>query len=532
MWLELKSGSCDAWAMDQEGVYDESLGGYIVPSNPWFDAAVDSPHGPIEFIRFQAGLEAIARYLDLLEGAVGRSLAEERAAFERRDFLARAPSGWEGEAELVASEVLAENEDFLPPFAYGSTLALCFTVFERLLRDLVTLTEDQTSHSLKAFARRRGEPYIAHAQRFLEATFGTDIGVDDETAAELDRLRRLRNRFVHELAEPSSGQPSAQSRLARRLLRSIAARSSTLYAPSAHAPPPWAKCGTRRPGTAMGRLHREHDHADYRYVGSGPAVDDESRARDAMRTLGIDLAAEPISTAACEITWHADVAYGRLHGAHLDDDHLLALIQSADKAGIDCPFGWPQPFVDAVSVHTHGAAWPGRGQPGAPHRRSLRYRLTDEIVREQLNVVPLSVSTDRIGVTAMRCAALLDALAVEGQPVDRAGSGRVVEVYPAAALKHWGLAYRGYKNKTDVTVRDQALHQILVGLPTLILEGDALDRCRHSDDAFDALACALVARGAALGLTMPPSSGRQTERARVEGWIHLPTSDLTRLQRP
>jgi hypothetical protein len=207
MWLELKSGSCDAWAMDQEGVYNELLGGYIVPSNPWFDAAVDSPHGPIEFIRFQAGLEAIARYLDLLEEAVGRSLAEERAAFERRDFLARAPSGWEGEAELVASEVLAENEDFLPPFAYGSTLALCFTVFERLLRDLVTLTEDQTSHSLKAFARRRGEPYIAHAQRFLEATFGTDIGVDDETAAELDRLRRLRNRFVHELAEPSSGQP-------------------------------------------------------------------------------------------------------------------------------------------------------------------------------------------------------------------------------------------------------------------------------------------------------------------------------------
>jgi hypothetical protein len=57
---------------------------------------------------------------------------------------------------------------------------------------------------MKAFARHRGEPDIAHARRFLEAALGIDIDVDDETAAELDRLRRLRNRFVHELAEPSS----------------------------------------------------------------------------------------------------------------------------------------------------------------------------------------------------------------------------------------------------------------------------------------------------------------------------------------
>jgi hypothetical protein len=59
---------------------------------------------------------------------------------------------------------------------------------------------------MKAFARRRGEPDIAHARRFLEAALGIDIEVDKETAAELDRLRRLRNRFIHELAEPSSAQ--------------------------------------------------------------------------------------------------------------------------------------------------------------------------------------------------------------------------------------------------------------------------------------------------------------------------------------
>ena len=251
-----------------------------------------------------------------------------------------------------------------------------------------------------------------------------------------------------------------------------------------------------------------------------------------MRSLGIDLAAEPPDTAACEITWLADSARGRLYTDRLDDDRLLALIESADKVGIDCPFGWPQLFVNAVASHANAAAWPGRGRLGSSHRRSLRYRLTDEVVHQQVGIWPLSVSTDRIGVTAMRCAALLDALATAGHPVDRAGGGQVVEVYPAAALKHWRLPHRGYKKEKGVIVRGLALDKLLATLPTLNLDGEALDHCRHSDDAFDALICALVARAAALGLTTPPCSGNQTDRARVEGWIHLPTSDIPGLQRP
>jgi hypothetical protein len=49
--------------------------------------------------------------------------------------------------------------------------------------------------------------------------------------------------------------------------------------------------------------------------------------------------------------------------------------------------------------------------------------------------VPLSVATNRIGLAATRCAGLLARLAADGRPVDRAGTGVVVEVYPAAALK-------------------------------------------------------------------------------------------------
>jgi Protein of unknown function (DUF429) len=251
-----------------------------------------------------------------------------------------------------------------------------------------------------------------------------------------------------------------------------------------------------------------------------------------MRSLGIDLAAEPAGTAAFEIDWGEGTARGALHGAGLDDGRLLGLIATADTVGIDCPFGWPRPFVEAVVAHGGGAVWPGRGQLGPGFRRSLRYRLTDEVVWRRVGWWPLSVSTDLIGVPAMRCAGLLDALAASGEPVDRAGGGRVVEVYPAAALHHWGLPHRGYKRPKGAAVRSMALDRLLAMLPWLVVDQAALERCRGDDDAFDALVCALVARAAGLGLTTRPEPGDQAERAASEGWVHLPTGELPRLLGP
>jgi hypothetical protein len=251
-----------------------------------------------------------------------------------------------------------------------------------------------------------------------------------------------------------------------------------------------------------------------------------------MRSLGIDLAAEPAGTAAFEIVWGEETARGVLHGGGLDDRRLLGLIGAADKVGIDCPFGWPRPFVAAVVAHGEGTVWPGRGQLGPPFRRSLRYRLTDEVVWRRVGWWPLSVSTDLIGVPAMRCAGLLDALAAGGEPVDRAGGGRVVEVYPAAALHHWGLPHRGYKRSKGAAVRSMALDRLLAMLPWLAVDQAALERCRGDDDAFDALVCALVARAAGLGLTTRPEPGDQAERAASEGWVHLPTGEVSRLLGP
>lgn len=59
-------------------------------------------------------------------------------------------------------------------------------------------------------------------------------------------------------------------------------------------------------------------------------------------------------------------------------------------------------------------------------------------------------------------------------------------------------------------------------------EDDA--ECRRSDDAFDAVICALVAGAAALDKTRGPKPEDLSE-ARREGWIHVPTASLTELAR-
>jgi predicted RNase H-like nuclease len=132
---------------------------------------------------------------------------------------------------------------------------------------------------------------------------------------------------------------------------------------------------------------------------------------------------------------------------------------------------------------------------------------------------PLSVSTDRIGVAAMRCARLLDSLAAQGTPVDRAGSGRVVEVYPAAALHVWNLLRPAYKR--DRNVLDAMVTELLARLPSLHFPaGD--EQFRRNNDVFDALICALVARAAQRGATALPQTEDQQRQATSEGWIHLP----------
>jgi predicted nuclease with RNAse H fold len=243
-----------------------------------------------------------------------------------------------------------------------------------------------------------------------------------------------------------------------------------------------------------------------------------------MQTLGIDLAAGVRDTATCTVDWGKKsarvetIVIGREDAGATEDAGLLTAIAAADRTGIDVPFGWPAAFVTAVTRHDKGKRWQDE------KRDALRFRETDRDLRERIvEVQPLSVSTEKLGVTALRAAALLDELTRRGVNVDRAGlKGTVAEVYPAAALCRW-IGHRcQYKGRAPRDDRSELLSQLLAGLG----EGFEMDvelraQCAASDHAFDAFVCALVARAVERGKTDLPRK-RQREIARREGWIHVP----------
>jgi predicted nuclease with RNAse H fold len=242
-----------------------------------------------------------------------------------------------------------------------------------------------------------------------------------------------------------------------------------------------------------------------------------------MRTLGIDLAAQPKETAACWVTWTNEFAsVGRIAETALDNDTLLELCVEADRVGIDSPFGWPNPFADALNSWRADSSWP------TEDREPLRFRETDLYVRDTVGQTPLSVSTDRIGVTAMRCVRLLNRatqeLGLDGGALDRIG-GRIVEVYPAAALRSWGFDCRGYKgSKPENRERRSALVTELCSAEWIDAGPKLRGAWEASDHELDAFIAALVARAASVELTALPSR-KQESAAMQEGWIHVPASD-------
>ncbi len=255
-----------------------------------------------------------------------------------------------------------------------------------------------------------------------------------------------------------------------------------------------------------------------------------------VRILGVDLAAQPKSTGCVVLALHPDGRW-RAHelDGRADDDRLVAAAAGVDVIGIDTPLGWPRAFVAAVTAHEGFGPW-----PGGVDRRPLTHRVTDHLVVSAGQGRPLSVSADRIGSPAMRGALLQHRWATEvwGAPEPRDGTGRLIETYPAASLRAWGIEAKGYKRAGAAAaagareVRAGIVRHLAETLGEWLDLDPVVDRCVASDHVLDGLLCCLTVVAARAGATTVPVDPAHVEAARVEGWIHVPTIPLVTLTPP
>lgn len=251
-----------------------------------------------------------------------------------------------------------------------------------------------------------------------------------------------------------------------------------------------------------------------------------------MLTVGVDLAAEAKGTAVAWVEWDAERAVVRRVLWRADDEAVLGALAEADKAGIDCPLGWPDAFVAFVAEHQRGPVTMPDGFPDKGWKRPLTMRLTDLVAWRETGLRPLSVSADLIGHVALRCACLLAESARRGLVIDRSGGGKIAEVYPAASLKVWGLLHTGYKRRGDRQPLGALVDDLATRTAPWLELGDAAPVCRERHDAFDAVIAALAARAVVLDLTRRPETPEEITAARTEGWIAFPRNETTLSQLP
>lgn len=249
-----------------------------------------------------------------------------------------------------------------------------------------------------------------------------------------------------------------------------------------------------------------------------------------MITVGVDLAAEPAKTAVAVLSWGSAGAVVTDLILKATNENILQAALDAAKVGIDCPLGWPRQFVDFISRHEAGMVSSVEAQ-SVSARKLLVYRRTDLHLIEHGGPRPLSVSTDRIGNAAMRVAGLLAVWEQQDGFIDRSGAGRVVEVYPAGALRRWGFNSRQYKGKLYETARKMLVECFFAAAtPWLVIPDKLRALCVVSDDAFDAVIAGLNARAATVPSAVSvPKTAADLAAARLEGWIAVPTGELADL---
>lgn len=227
-------------------------------------------------------------------------------------------------------------------------------------------------------------------------------------------------------------------------------------------------------------------------------------------TWGLDLSTDPRKCAAVAIAWDSGLPSVVDVRTPLKPEDIVELIRVEDaQFAVDVPFGWPDTFVDFLTAHRDHAQRPP-GDRAAWRKETLARRATDQRLLTY-RALPLPASFDRLGKTAVMWSAIEYDLREKGVVIDRSGmTGRVCETYPTAALAAWSLP----KQKPTLELIEAAFPFLQIA--------DQWRPALQSNDARDALVCALVARARSLGRTEPPE---RLDQARREGWIHISPED-------
>lgn len=213
---------------------------------------------------------------------------------------------------------------------------------------------------------------------------------------------------------------------------------------------------------------------------------------------------------------------GTLNAEAAVNDILAPRLQAADRAliAIDAPLGWPAPLSAALREHR-------AGKPFADQPNELFRRTTDQVVRQVIGQQSLDVGADRIACAAWRALAVLGDLRNrlgDGLPLawsaDLPGRFGVIEVYPAATLKAWGVPAAGYKKPEAVAARRAIARRFVADESWLKLLASG------PVDVFDAGLCLIAARDFLAGDVVLP---KDLELAQREGWIWVkaPTGRAT-----
>jgi len=197
--------------------------------------------------------------------------------------------------------------------------------------------------------------------------------------------------------------------------------------------------------------------------------------------------------------------------------------------GVDVPFGWPKQFSDFVQPWSPA----GSGGEAVPESDVFRFRKTDLIVRDELRKHPLSISSDRIALSARLWAEIVlknnlgPHIDTRGLPA--ASSPTVIEVYPAATLRAFAdqVNDKHYKREKDARVcLIKALVRDFKLNVTAKQQARVVGEREKDSDITDALIAALT--GLIYGGCFPqwtvrkPQSDAEREAAVKEGWIFFP----------